>query len=91
MPSQFKLPWYKSLVKGDVEWMDGAISTVQDKKKQKNKIKKIEKIKTKQGSHGFKREKKIMIVFGEKKLQLFQIADLHTLMKLIIFLNVLTF
>lgn len=51
MPSQFKLPWYKSLVKGDVEWMDGAISTVQDKKK-------IEKIKTKQGSHGFKREKK---------------------------------
>lgn len=60
MPSQFKLPWYKSLVKGDVEWMDGAISTVQDKKK-------IEKIKTKQGSHGFKREKKIMIVFGEKK------------------------
>lgn len=58
MPSQFKLPWYKSLVKGDVEWMDGAISTVQDKKKQKNKIKKIEKIKTKQGSHGFKREKK---------------------------------
>lgn len=36
-------------------------------KKQKNKIKKIEKIKTKQGSHGFKREKKIMIVFGEKR------------------------
>lgn len=36
-------------------------------KKQKNKIKKIEKIKTKQGSHGFKREKKIMIVFGGKK------------------------
>lgn len=28
---------------------------------------------------------------GKKKLQLFQIADLHTLMKLIIFLNVLTF
>lgn len=27
----------------------------------------------------------------KKKLQLFQIADLHTLMKLIIFLNVLTF
>lgn len=67
MPSQFKLPWYKSLVKGDVEWMDGAISTVQDKKKTKKQNKKIEKIKTKQGSHGFKREKKIMIVFGEKK------------------------
>lgn len=67
MPSQFKLPWYKSLVKGDVEWMDGAISTVQDKKKTKKQNKKIEKIKTKQGSHGFKREKKIMIVFGEKR------------------------
>lgn len=67
MPSQFKLPWYKSLVKGDVEWMDGAISTVQDKKKTKKQNKKIEKIKTKQGSHGFKREKKIMIVFGGKK------------------------
>lgn len=37
MPSQFKLPWYKSLVKGDVEWMDGAISTVQDKKINKNR------------------------------------------------------
>lgn len=36
-------------------------------KKPKNQNKKIEKIKTKQGSHGFKREKKIMIVFGEKR------------------------
>lgn len=36
-------------------------------KKTKKQNKKIEKIKTKQGSHGFKREKKIMIVFGEKK------------------------
>lgn len=87
MPFQFKLPWYKSLVKGDVEWMDGAISTVQDKKKNRKN-----KNKAKQGSHGFKREKKIMIVFGKKKkLQLFQISDLHTLMKLIIFLSVLTF
>lgn len=65
-------------------WM-GQFQQCKTKKNQKNKIKKIEKIKTKQGSHGFKREKKIMIVFGEKKLQLFQIADLHTLMKLIIF------
>lgn len=52
MPSQFKLPWYKSLVKGDVEWMDGAISTVQDKKKGK--------IKTKQN-------KEVMDSKGEKK------------------------
>lgn len=47
-------------------WM-GQFQQCKTKKKQKNKIKKIEKIKTKQGSHGFKREKKIMIVFGGKK------------------------
>lgn len=47
-------------------WM-GQFQQCKTKKPQKNKIKKIEKIKTKQGSHGFKREKKIMIVFGEKK------------------------
>lgn len=47
MPSQFKLPWYKSLVKGDVEWMDGAISTVQDKKKTKKQNKKNRKNKNK--------------------------------------------
>lgn len=87
MPSQFKLPWYKSLVKGDVEWMDGAISTVQDKKINKNR-----KNKNKTRKSWIQKGKKIMIVFGGKnKLQLFQIADLHTLMKLIIFLNVLTF
>lgn len=70
--------------------MDGAISTVQDKKKQKNKIKKIEKIKTKQVMDS-KGKKNNDSLWGKKKLQLFQIADLHTLMKLIIFLNVLTF
>lgn len=69
----------------------GNFNSARQKKTTKKQNKKIEKIKTKPGSHGFKREKKIMIVFGEKKLQLFQIADLHTLMKLIIFLNVLTF
>lgn len=45
----------------------GNFNSARQKKPKKQNKKKIEKIKTKQGSHGFKRKKKIMIVFGEKK------------------------
>lgn len=49
MPPQSKL--VKVVVQeGDVEWMDGGISTVQDKSKKR-------KEKTKQEGHGFQGEK----------------------------------